>query len=269
MELDERMISKAIIERYMEKLLANLESDCVIVGGGPAGLVCGYFLAKEGFRVSLFDKRLSVGGGMWGGAMMFNEIVVQEEGRAILDEFDIGYRSYTGDYYTADSIEAITTLVSKTVKAGVTIFNGVEVEDVVLKQRDGAYRVEGVVVNWSTVNMARLPVDPLVISAEFTVDATGHDALVASTLVRKAGITIDSPTGTVPGEMPMWAQVGEKGTVDCTKEVFRGFVVCGMAANAVGGAHRMGPIFGGMLNSGRKAAEIIRNGLLRGAYILN
>jgi thiamine thiazole synthase len=149
MELDERVISKAIIERYMEKLLANLESDCVIVGGGPAGLVCGYFLAREGFRVSLLDKRLSVGGGMWGGAMMFNEIVVQEEGREILDEFDIRYRNYTGDYYTADSIEAITTLISKAVKVGVTIFNGVEAEDVVLKQRGGAYRVEGVVVNRS------------------------------------------------------------------------------------------------------------------------
>jgi thiamine thiazole synthase len=84
---------------------------------------------------------------------------------------------------------------------------------------------------------------------------------VATTLVRKAGITIDSPTGKVPGEMPMWAEVGEKGTVDCTKEVFPGFVVCGMAANAVGGAHRMGPIFGGMLNSGKKAAELIQDGL--------
>ncbi len=260
-DLDEKVISRAIIERYMEKLLDHIESDCVIVGGGPAGLVCGYFLARDGYKVSLLDKKLSVGGGMWGGAMMFNEIVVQEDGCQILDEFGITYRNYEKNYYTADSVEAITTLISKTVKAGVTIFNGFEVEDVVLKEREGAYRVEGVVVNWSTVNMAHLPVDPIVMNARYTVDATGHDAIVATTLVRKSGIRIDSPTGGVVGEKPMWAQVGEQGTVDCTKEVFSGFVVCGMAANAVGGAHRMGPIFGGMLNSGRKAAVLVRNGL--------
>ncbi len=261
LELDEKVISRAIIERYMEKLLDHIESDCVIVGGGPAGLVCGYFLARDGYKVSLLDKKLSVGGGMWGGAMMFNEIVVQEDGRQILDEFGIRYRNYADNYYTADSVEAITTLISKAVKAGVTIFNGFEVEDVVLKEREGAYRVEGVVVNWSTVNMAHLPVDPIVMNARYTIDATGHDAIVATTLVRKSGIRIDSPTGGVVGEKPMWAQVGEKGTVDCTKEVFSGFVVCGMAANAVGGAHRMGPIFGGMLNSGRKAATLVSNGL--------
>ena len=106
-----------------------------------------------------------------------------------------------------------------------------------------------------------MPVDPLVMNSRYTVDATGHDAVVASTLVRKAGIALDSQTGAVGGEKPMWAQVGEKGAVDCTKEVFKGFVVCGMAANAVGGAHRMGPIFGGMLNSGKKAARLIQEGL--------
>ena len=41
-----------------------------------------------------------------------------------------------------------------------------------------------------------------------------------------------------------------------TKEVYPGLIVAGMSANAVMGTHRMGPIFGGMLLSGRKAAEI-------------
>mgnify|MGYP000535614321 CR=1 FL=1 len=41
-----------------------------------------YFLAKAGKKVALFDRKLAPGGGMWGGAMMFNDIVVQEEGYA-------------------------------------------------------------------------------------------------------------------------------------------------------------------------------------------
>jgi thiamine thiazole synthase len=42
-----------------------------------------------------------------------------------------------------------------------------------------------------------------------------------------------------------------------TKEVYPGLFVIGMAATAAYGSHRMGPIFGGMLLSGRKAAQEI------------
>ena len=62
------------------------------MGAGPAGMVCGYYLAKAGKRVVLFERKLSVGGGMWGGGIMFNEIVVQEEARNIFDEFGVKTR---------------------------------------------------------------------------------------------------------------------------------------------------------------------------------
>jgi thiamine thiazole synthase len=49
--------------------------------------------------------------------------------------------------------------------------------------------------------------------------------------------------------------------VENTREVYPGLFVSGMAANAVCGGYRMGPVFGGMLLSGRKAAqEIIARG---------
>ena len=45
--------------------------------------------------------------------------------------------------------------------------------------------------------------------------------------------------------------------VSGTKEIYPGLYVCGMAASAVSGTPRMGPIFGGMLMSGKKVAEEI------------
>jgi ribulose 1,5-bisphosphate synthetase/thiazole synthase len=67
MTLDEKIITQAIIDRYYEKLKQNLSVDAVIVGGGPSGLVCSYYLARNGFKVTLIERKLSIGGGMWGG----------------------------------------------------------------------------------------------------------------------------------------------------------------------------------------------------------
>ncbi len=241
--LKEIEISRAIIETYMNELLENLSLDVAIVGAGPSGMVAGYYLAKNGAKVAIFEKKLSIGGGIWGGAMGFNKIVVQEEAREILDEFGIDYKPFKNGLYVADAIETATTIASRAVKAGVKFFNMVEVEDLVLKEN----RVAGIVINWTPVMMTGLHVDPLTVEAKFVVDSTGHGAQVSQHLVRRGLLQ-------VPGEGPMWAEKGEELTVKNTKEVFPGLYVTGMAANAIAGAPRMGPIFGGMFLSGRKAA---------------
>ena len=115
MELDEIHISKAIIESFSRKFIDALDVDTAIVGGGPAGLVCGYYLAKAGKKVVLFEKKLSIGGGMWGGGMMFNEIVFQESAKPVLEEFGIRTRRDVQNYYIADSIETVSTICSKAV----------------------------------------------------------------------------------------------------------------------------------------------------------
>ena len=79
MQLDEIKISAAIIESYKNKLIKSLDVDVAIAGAGPAGMCCGYYLAKAGKKVAIFERKLSVGGGMWGGGIMFNEIVVQKK----------------------------------------------------------------------------------------------------------------------------------------------------------------------------------------------
>ena len=94
----EKKVSQGIISTYFEKLERNLDLDVAIVGGGPSGIVAAYYLAKAGLKVAQFDRKLSPGGGMWGGAMMFNQIVVQEEAIDIVKDFDINYKLTATDF---------------------------------------------------------------------------------------------------------------------------------------------------------------------------
>ena len=64
-------------------------------------------------------------------------------------------------------------------------------------------------------------------------------------------------TGKIVGEMSMNADIAEPMTIKNTREIYPNVFVAGMAANAAFGSFRMGPIFGGMLLSGRKAANLI------------
>lgn len=250
-KLDELKISQAIIEAYKDKLIKALDVDVAIVGAGPAGMVCGYYLAKAGKKVALFERKLSVGGGMWGGGIMFNEIVVQEKAKEILDELNVKTRLYEKHYYLADSIEAVSTICSKTVKAGVKIFNLLSAEDVMVRHG----RICGLVLNWTAVEIANLHVDPISMRAQFVIDATGHAAEVVRIVERKSGIRLKTKSGKIMGEQSMWAEVAEDTIVKNSKEVAPGLYTCGMCANAVWGGPRMGPIFGGMLLSGKKVAQ--------------
>jgi len=251
--MDEVIISRAIVESYTKDFMGAMEVDVAIAGAGPAGLVTAYYLAKVGIKVIVFERQLRVGGGMPGGGMMFNRIVVQEEGKRVLDEFGVSATEYQKGYYVADSLEAISTICSKAIKAGAKIFNLISVEDVMVREND---KITGLVLNWSAVSWSKLHVDPLTVRCKVAVDATGHDAEVCRIVVRKIGPKLMTKTGEVMGEKPMWAERGEKEILENTKEVYPGLVVAGMTANAVFGSPRMGAIFGGMLLSGKKAARV-------------
>ncbi|MCX7945213.1 MAG: FAD-dependent oxidoreductase [Deltaproteobacteria bacterium] len=69
-------IDSPVAVNIMKRYISDLEYDklpppkvtpkngkrVAIVGGGPAGLTCGYYLAKEGYSVTIYDKQPKLGG---------------------------------------------------------------------------------------------------------------------------------------------------------------------------------------------------------------
>ena len=145
------------------------------------------------------------------------------------------------------------SLIFGALKAGAKVFNSVSVEDLVFKNG----KVNGLVINWTPVERLGMHVDPLTVLSKCVLDGTGHPSEIVRLAVDKAKVSLDTPTGNILGEKPMWVDKGEASTVENTKEYYPGLFACGMSANNVMGGYRMGPIFGGMLMSGKKAAKLI------------
>lgn len=251
----ENVISAAIVRHYSEKLTENLKVDVAIVGAGPSALVAARILAEAGIKTALFERQLAPGGGVWGGGMLFNEIVVQDDVLDTLNEFGISYLPIeeSKGYYLIDSVEMASGLIFGAVRAGAKLFNSISVEDIIFKNE----KVNGLVINWTPVMRLGMFVDPLTIVSDIVLDATGHPSAIVNLAVNKAKIRLATPTGGILGERPMWVDSGEVSAVESAGEYYPGLFACGMSSNNIMGGYRMGPIFGGMIKSGKKVAQQI------------
>ena len=255
----ENVISTAIVEQFGRKLTQHLDVDVAIVGAGPSALVAAFSLVKSGFKTVLFERQLAPGGGVWGGGMLFNELVVQDDALPVLHDFGIASRPIESaqGFHTVDSVEMASGLIFGAVHAGATIFNSMSVEDIVFREE----KVGGLVINWTPVQKLGLFVDPLTVISRAVLDATGHPSTIVNLAVNKAKIRLNTPTGGILGERPMWVDSGEASAVESTGEFYPGLFACGMSSNNVMGGYRMGPVFGGMLKSGQKVAGLIAESL--------
>lgn len=246
--LDDVEISKTILCTYHDKLLDRLTSDVIVVGAGPSGLMAAIILARAGVRVTVLEKRLTPGGGVWGGGMGMNVVVVQEEALPLMKELGIRYEPRENGLYAVDSIEFSAGMCYRAVQAGVALLNLLTVEDVCIH----GGRLDGVVVNRTMISGA-LHVDPIVFSAKAILDATGHEAVLVQALKKRCLLKTDADCV----EGPMDADNGERFVVERAGEIFPGLWLSGMSVSAARGGPRMGPIFGGMLLSGQRVAELI------------
>ncbi|MCJ7545744.1 MAG: sulfide-dependent adenosine diphosphate thiazole synthase [Deltaproteobacteria bacterium] len=247
-KVSEKDVTRAIVGGFLREFEKFVESDVIIVGGGPAGLMAGKELAAKGKRALIVERNNYLGGGFWIGGFLMNKITVRHPGEEVLEELGIPYEQAREGLFVADGPHACARLIAAACDAGVKILNMTVFEDVVLRENN---RVGGAVVNWTPVEA--LPrqitcVDPIALEATMVVDATGHDASVVRKMEERGVLKTKGFGG-------MWVERSEDLVVEYTGEVHPGLMVCGMATATTFGLPRMGPTFGAMLLSGKKVAE--------------
>lgn len=245
----EKDVTQAIVESFLTQFKQYAESDVIIIGGGPSGLIAGKELAQKNYKVLLVERNNYLGGGFWLGGYLMNKVTVRAPAQEVLEALKIPYEQAVEGLFVADGPHACSKLIASACDAGVKFANMTIFEDVILREEN---KVAGAVINWTPISS--LPreitcVDPIGLEAKIVIDATGHDACVVKKLEERGLIK-------TPGFGGMWVEKSEDLVVEHTGEVAPGLIVCGMATSTTYGLPRMGPTFGAMLLSGKRAAEI-------------
>lgn len=250
----EKEVTRAIVGEFSKQFLEYTESDVIIIGSGPSGLMAGKELALAGYKVLIVERNNYLGGGFWIGGYLMNKLTVRAPAEETLKELGVPFTDAGSGLFVADGPHACSKLIAAACDAGVKIANMTVFEDIVLREKN---RVAGAVINWTPVQA--LPrqitcVDPVAIEGKIIIDATGHDAMVCMMMENRGLLK-------TRGYGAMWVERSEDLLVEHTGEASPGLIVIGMAVSTMYGLPRMGPTFGGMLLSGKRGAEVAKEKL--------
>jgi len=268
--IKEHQVQRAMVRRYFQDMEERAISDVIVVGAGSAGLSCAYTLAKArpDLKITILESNVAPGGGCWLGGQLMSAMVCRKPADKFLDEVGVPYED-EGNFVVVKHAALFTSTVLSKVLAmpNVKMFNATACEDLIIKPcpiNSGVQRVAGCVTNWTLVSLNhdhQSCMDPSTITAPLVCSFAGHDGPFGAFCVKRiasAGLTEGL------GDMrPLDMERAEDHIANKTREIVPGLIVGGMELSEFDGSARMGPTFGAMLLSGKRAAEVALQSLAR------